>query len=55
MKPEEIEIEPGKSWGTLFMHGNPDRFICEKRNSKLSVTDVVFENATEWHAQATSQ
>ena len=55
MKPKEIEIEPGESWIALTIDGNPDRLTCEKMNSNLSVTDVVFENAVEWHAPANSQ
>jgi len=50
MEPQEVDIGPGEVWGTMAFHRNPDRLVCEERNSKLSVVDVVFDNTTEWHA-----
>src|ERR1700690_2417865 len=50
MEPVETDIGPGEERGTIGFHGNPDRFECEKRNSKLSVVEVTFGNKKEWHA-----
>jgi hypothetical protein len=55
LKPQEVEIEPGKSWGMMAFHVNPDRSACQRLNSKLTVVDVVFENAVEWRAPVKPQ